>query len=693
MMSKNSFLVRLRENGRRRYWVFVICFLTLLIAMPLRMLTVINGRRSYSQWMGKTEFAKYMMHSVETLFLPNTIMLILICAAAILCGLQGYSYLFNRIKVDMYHSQPVKKSVRFLAIYSNGAAYFILSYLINLLLEIGVAAYYHYLTDTLLAAALLSGAFQMIAFLAIYNTVILVVMLTGNYLSFSLGIGAFLGMEWGIRELVCMYSGVYFQTFSSKSENALKTPVFSVATIFLQAVRNVRLYKDSLSCGWILEQMGGYMVRVAIIGALTLLLSWIAYYYRAEESCTKTLVFSWMRPVVKLVAVVFAALTSGWIMSSMTEANLKLTIAALLGGALLTHCVLQIIFDSHFKAVLGRWWELLIGAAVAFGIFAGFQWDILGYDSHIPAESSVESTAVMFNAQEMDQGFESRNYYEDHMFLQDYNLIGKLVAADFSHQTGEKLTEMDMQEANYSQLTVLYRMKNGKKKYRTYYIDMTSQAELMQRILSDEAYKKGIFPILEEDYLEQKGEVEIRLDSYQANWGEISSANAGELVDALRKDLEGYDFETVSKANMIGTLQIGTKYSPDAFNSQPVTDYYAIYDTFENTIALLEKQGYVDLSTDVRSRVTRLTVSYSMDEGKVDEQQYFEDTYTDPQLIGQILTACDDTTYGTWWKDLSQYESNVYVYGNTESGIYVNFSVRKGEKLPAQVAEDIHYAQ
>ena len=430
MMSKNSFLVRLRENGRRRYWVFVICFLALLIAMPIRTLTIINGRLSYSQWMGKAEFAQYMMHSVERLFLPDNIMLILICAAAVLCGLQGYSYLFQRIKVDMYHSQPVRKNVRFFAIYCNGAVYFILSYLVNLLLQIGVAAYYHYMSDTLLAAALLSGAFQIIAFLAIYHTVILVVMLTGNYLSFSLGTCAFLGIEWGIRELFCLYSRTYFQTFSARSENALKTPLCSVAAIFLQAARNVRLYKSTLSCGWILEQMGSYMVRIVIIGLLTLVLSYLAYYYRAEENCGKTLVFRWMRPLVKLVAVVFAALTAGWIMSSMTGSNLKLTVAALLGGAILAHCVLQIIFESHFKAVLGRWWELLIGAAIAFGLFAGFQWDILGYDSRIPAQDSVASTAIMFNAQEMDQGFESRYYYEDHMFLKDYDLIEKLVAAD-----------------------------------------------------------------------------------------------------------------------------------------------------------------------------------------------------------------------------------------------------------------------
>ena len=250
-----------------------------------------------------------------------------------------------------------------------------------------------------------------------------------------------------------------------------------------------------------------------------------------------------------------------------------------------------------------------------------------------------------------------------------------------------------MYETNYSQLTILYRMKNGKKKFRTYYIDMASQKELMQQILSDEAYKKGIFPVLEEDYLAQKGDVEMRLDSYQASWGEIAPTDAEEIIDALRKDLEGYDYETVSKANMVGTLQIGTKYDPSAFENQPVTDYYAIYDAFGNTISLLEKKGYLDISTDVKERVARLTVSYSMEGEDVDAQQNFENSYTDPQIIADILSVCDDSTYGSWWKDTSQYENNVYLYGYTENGIYVNFSLKKGEKLPSQVAEDIHFEQ
>ncbi len=691
MMSKNSFWVRLRENGRRRYWVWILCFLAFLIAMPLRMLTTINGRLAYRQWMEKEEFAQYMIRTTEQLFLPDTVMIALLCAGAILCGLQGFSYLYQRVKVDMYHSQPVKKNVRFLAIYCNGALYFVLPYLVNLLLQFGIAAYYQYLTKEMLLASLVSAAFVIIAFLAIYHTVILVVTLTGNYLSFSLGIGAFLGIEWGLRQLICLYSATYFQTYSSKSENAIKTPIFSVAAIFLQAVRNVRLYTGRLSAGWVAGQMGSYMVKIIVIGIVTFFLALLVYHLRAEENCGKALVFRWMRPVTKLVAVVFTALTAGWIMSSLTDKNLVLTIVALVGSGIFAHCILQIIFDLHFKAILGRWWELLFGLMVAFGIFAGFQWDITGFDTRIPAQDKVESVGILLNAQEMDMGYEGRDYYTDHMFLEDYSLIEKLVAADYIHQTGERID--NLRESSYSSLTMLYRMKNGSQKYRTYYIDMASQAELMQQIMSSEAYKKGVFPVFEEDYLQQKKNVEIRLDSYLANWGEITSDVAPQLVEALRKDLERYDYETVSNAHMIGTLQIGAKYDPALGTHQLATDYYALFDTYENTLAFLEENGYIDLSMDMTDRMVRVTVSYYEGEETSPDQQYYEETYSDPEMIRQICESCENTTYGYWWRDQSQYVDGVYVNGYLNNGSYIDFRLKKGSKLPEQVAKAIHFVQ
>ena len=44
MMSKNSFLVRLIENARRRSWLPVLCMVVLLAMYPLRLLAEISNK-------------------------------------------------------------------------------------------------------------------------------------------------------------------------------------------------------------------------------------------------------------------------------------------------------------------------------------------------------------------------------------------------------------------------------------------------------------------------------------------------------------------------------------------------------------------------------------------------------------------------------------------------------------------------
>lgn len=691
MTSKNSFLVRVIENGRRRHWIWILCALALFIALPIRLLTVVSGNMSIYKNMGP-EYMKYMMRLVEGVFIPNEVMLVLICAAAVLCGIQGYSYLFYRVKVDMYHSQPVSKTVRFFSIYCNGAIYFLLPYLVNVLLALGVAGFYQLLNEELFRAALLSAGYQMIAFLAVYHTVILAVMLTGNYLTCLMGIGTLLGIEWGCRAIFCNYCSLYFKTYSSQSANGIKSPLFSVAIIFLQALRNGRLYTGEISCEWLRQQMGGYMLRITLIGFLTLLLAYLAYHYRAEESAGRSMVFRWMRPMVKLAAVLFVSLSAGWIMSLMAAKNLQLTIGAIVLGALVAHCVLQIIFEAHFKAFLQGWWTLLAGTVAAFAVFACFQWDLTGYDSSIPRESSVESTAIMFDAQLADQDYDERSYYERHMFLTDYSLIEKLAAADFYHQdNGEELFEQ--QDINYNGLTVLYRMKNGKLKYRKYCIDMAAQKKLMQDILSDQAYKEGAFPLLGEHYFTQAKHFTLILESHLRSSIEIAPAHTARILRALETDLATYDFETVSEEVPLGRLSVHIKSGAAPEGDIPQYDCYPIYASYENTLEILQEKEYLDTSKDIKSMIGALTVEHMVRPEDGSDVQFYTQTYTDPDEIAQILQGCDDTNYGMAWKDGTQYQNDLYIYGNTVGGMYVSFSLRKEERLPQHVAEEVCYEQ
>ena len=144
---------------------------------------------------------------------------------------------------------------------------------------------------------------------------------------------------------------------------------------------------------------------------------------------------------------------------------------------------------------------------------------------------------------------------------------------------------------------------------------------------------------------------------------------------------------------MVGTLQIGAKYDPALGTHQLATDYYALFDTYENTLAFLEENGYIDLSMDMTDRMVRVTVSYYEGEETSPDQQYYEETYSDPEMIRQICESCENTTYGYWWRDQSQYVDGVYVNGYLNNGSYIDFRLKKGSKLPEQVAKAIHFVQ
>ena len=46
--------------------------------------------------------------------------LLLIMLSAVIAAMEGYSYLYDRRKVDRFHSEPVRRRIRFFSIYLNG---------------------------------------------------------------------------------------------------------------------------------------------------------------------------------------------------------------------------------------------------------------------------------------------------------------------------------------------------------------------------------------------------------------------------------------------------------------------------------------------------------------------------------------------------------------------------------------------
>lgn len=214
MTSGNSLWVRTKENARRRRWLWIGNCFVFFMWMPIRFLAMCSSlQRDYGTNAGDifTDSARNLLMSnigfgnVSSLtsysvMYSSFTTLLLIMLSAVIAAMEGYSYLYDRRKVDRFHSEPVSCRIRFFSIYLNGFKNFALPYLCSVLLSVLIGGYYHLLTGKMIGYFVGITVFTMLFFLAVYHMAILAVVLTGNYIAGVCGILAFLGIEWGDPE-------------------------------------------------------------------------------------------------------------------------------------------------------------------------------------------------------------------------------------------------------------------------------------------------------------------------------------------------------------------------------------------------------------------------------------------------------------------------------------------------------------
>ena len=59
-------------------------------------------------------------------------------------------------------------------------------------------------------------------------------------------------------------------------------------------------------------------------------------------------------------------------------------------GALISHCVIEVIYHFDFKKLFAHWPQLILAAALSMALFFSFRFDWWGYDSYLPEAENVE---------------------------------------------------------------------------------------------------------------------------------------------------------------------------------------------------------------------------------------------------------------------------------------------------------------
>ncbi len=650
MTSKNSFLANCRENHKRRVWVWIVAVLSQLLAYGGMMMIYLSRIRSFQadgsyRTAAQFQAAMYQAAKDALAFSDNLYGVVLVLAAVI--GMQGFSYLYDRRKVDMYHSVPVSKDKRFAVVYLNGIVIYLAANLSGMILGALIAAAQGAVNMDVVANAGLAFVWHLFLFLAAYHMMMLAVMLTGNRFVTVCVFLAFMLYDLCLWGQIGTLKRIFFETYS---EYYLSTdPKLSVLYDCMTNIWDIKNAKDAAAAAVIAMPIVAKWILIAVV---FLLLAYFAYKKRPSEAAGRAMAFPITEPVFKVAVAIPVAFMVGGIVYDTSYQNEMLQVAGMLAGGLLFCAAAEVLFDFDIRSLFKHLPSSGIALVGILAIFSVFKWDVFGYDSYIPVQNKIESIAISAdgyydNYWDKNREYIDKNEFEkDNMFLTDAAPVLKLAEA------AQGADPEEMEDCRYVQ--ILYRLTSGRQKARSIRVDYDDPGteELLNQIFCTDAFKKGTFQgITDETACEDVTRITYTNGPARTV---IPAEEAAGLREAWIKDMEQFDFTLVRHNRPCGSLSFEYKN----YNQRQ----WFVYDSFENTIAALKKlQAYYPMELDAAD-IESVTVTCFHNE--LTEQENAEDAEIEARAVAETWDGdyTDYTVSETFYEEeqIAQILPNIY---------------------------------
>lgn len=696
MMSKNSFLVSLKENNKRRIWLWIVSELIWFFYYPVGMAMLMSRKMEHNRMDGLVgEAARQRLVEAAGDWLGGGfhIIAILMTGVAIICAIQGFSYLYSRKKVDLYHSVPVKKSRRFAVIFTNGILVCFIPYLVNLLLAMLIAWFSGGMDGHNFSRAWTATLLHLLLYLGVYGITVLAAMLTGNLVITVFATAIFLLYEIVIRLLLEGYMVKFFSYYSYYS---------SVDALYLSPFWYFGRAAEGFEGGGSpLGAIFGMLLMTAFVTGL----AYYCYWKRPSEAAGKAMAFEKSKAVVKFFLTVPFSLGAALIVDDIVVSNRVLVIFSMMIAVILSNAVIEVIYEADIKAAFRKKRQTLVSGLCTAAIALIFCFDIIGYDAWEPSPEKLEDAVFLFSRGNM-------RYVDEDMEMMDLEeyALGKPGVTDI-----EAICELsDKKTADGDFLIwmdVAYRMKNGRVVWRNFAVD-AGEEELLNRIIGSEEYKKMAYQHYDDDdyeyikdYIEKRKMREVVFNTgFRVE--NLNPEEAETIRELWKKDMENFNYSTLREEYKCGVIEMETKgeWKNSSYNIYDVS--CDVYPSFTNLREYLEEKG-IDTDAYVKAEdiesitVTNYHTEEEMKLRKEMEEKYgdsyiaitMEDvsvtkTFTEEEKIRELAGALYSSYLSRQWKAPGEISGEYYVTIKYENG-KVDSAVYRGDSGASLIADRI----
>ena len=661
MTSKNSFWANRAENMKRRMTICIFALLGQLLVYPTVLIMYysrIQARFGSGEYASELIFKNQMQQATNDALCFSVYPVFMACVFAVLIAMQGFSFLYNRRKEDMYYSVPVSMKKRFRIIYGNGLLIYFVTSFASLLLSLLIALFQGAIIPRIFGRAMISYLFTGGFFFAVYSMVIVAVMMTGNALFSILGSVCLMFYVAVWKELILSsYKFGFFERATGSLGSKTETILSNYSSYLSMVLNGPNQVSSIRNLGEVLKILMPYVVVWVVLGAVMTYVGFKLFMKRPAEAAGKAVVFTSSRPILKILLLIPLSLLAGYFAYDLTEKNVILMAATIAITALLVGFVLEAIFEEDIRSFYCHLTPTIVAMVMALAILGIYRFDVFHFDSYVPKPEQIESFLV-YDPQYLSSNDHWRiengtrkwisdgEFLREHMFLTDTEAICALANKTLSVKPDDL--------ENCHEVSVLYRLKDGREIARVVYIDFADELSwsFIDRVYSTPEYIEGNYQLA---HMEELQEDSLRTVTYTNGFSSqnLAISSPQELSDAWIKDMKGLKISSVLNGKQpIAQLEL-------SFRSYAWLSFY-IYDGFDNTIGVLQKLGVdtdrkltvddvqaIKVTNYHEDLLTDLNL-YSSDSGLGAEAkpvEYFYDDvvseaeYEDPALLQEILEA------------------------------------------------------
>ena len=644
MTSKNSFLASIREDNKRRLWLWLTAVFMFVIVAPLFFLVMIAGIDEQSYILSYQNLAQPMLEQAvigicEVMLGINAFRILFGGIFAVLAAYSGFYWLDDRIRVDFYASMPEKKNKRFFVSIIGSVAMYVITSVIGLALSHAILGAFSY--AGVYSASMTCHSFWMclLFYLGVYFISVLAITLTGNVFASVCAITVLSLYELLLRGLWVGYSGLYKYSYHMETD---MIPSITPWGSFARAIMEEQ-YRGSISAS--------SYIKVIVIVLIVAALSYLAYMYRPMEAAGKTLAYKALNTPLKLILAIPSAVLIGLAAITLSESDstryMFVVVLVVIISAIIICAIIEAVFELDVKAILGKKLHWIITAVAAVAIFFMLREDVFGVDRFIPDKNNVESVAIvpsnfldtyMFMNENMTY-VNGDQYCLDHMFITDIDSVYELMDLSIKSYDADcaKTDNRDIEQyaryMRYDDAVIIIRTKSGRVVYKNIPVPLDNDRahEIENKLFSSKEFIDGYFSLKNAD---------LSVSVSDDDWNQFTNSYTNitlkaqevqKMLECYKNDLNDFDYEQICNEGSLGSIYF-TLDSKRGFTRYMRSGYFSIYPSMTNCVAYLKELGYE--TPDITAKdISSVNITYYADSdyGDVDdiESYYYKATSYD----------------------------------------------------------------